>query len=306
MSAFLGRLRAGPCLLLDGALGTELMARGLGAGAAPESWVLERPGTVAEVHRDHVAAGSEAVHTCTFGANAARLARFGLAERAAEINRAAVGLARASGARFVVGDVGPTGEYLPPVGRADPEAWRKCFVEQGRVLAAAGVDALHVETMTDLREALAALRGLREAAPGLPILVSLAFERRKRGFFTVMGDAPAAAFARLAGAGADAAGANCGLASADMADLARVALAGQGPPLVLQPNAGTPEPGPGGVRYSQRPEAFADDLAGLLPAPRLAALGGCCGADPRFIAALRARLDARSAAPPAPATGERR
>lgn len=304
MSELLDRLRRGPCLLLDGGLGSELIARGLAPGTPPDLWTLERPGDLTSVHRAYLEAGSEAVHSNTFGANAARLARFGLLDRIEDLNHAAVRLAREAGARYVIADVGPTGEYLPPVGQADPGQWRRHFVQQGRILAASGIDAFHVETMTDLREALVALESLREAAPGLPVLVSLAFERRKRGFFTIMGDPLVPSLTRLAAAGAVAVGANCGIASADMRELGREALAATDLPLVLQPNAGQPLREGGGVRYAQRPEEFAEDMASLLPAARLAALGGCCGTGPAFIAALRSRMPGHPQ-PVAPAPGPR-
>jgi methionine synthase I (cobalamin-dependent) len=295
VSGLLERLQRGPCVLLDGGLGSELIARGLPPGEPPDRWTLTRPGELAGIHRAYVEAGSEAIHANTFGANRARLARYGLDGRIGEINRAAVRLARESGAAHVIADVGPTGEHLPPVGRGDPEEWRRHFAEQARMLADAGVDALHIETMTDLREALIALEALREAAPAIPILASLTFERKKRGFFTLMGDPPAASLARLREAGAAAVGANCSLTSRDMRDLVEETLGSVDAPLVFQPNAGMPERTADGIRYAQEPEEFALDLAPLLSRPRVAALGGCCGTDPRFIAALRARM----AAPPA-------
>jgi 5-methyltetrahydrofolate--homocysteine methyltransferase len=303
-TALRARLAAGPPLLLDGGLGTMLIARGLPAGAPPDAWTTARPEVLTEVHRAYVAAGSEAVHANTFGANGPRLARFGLADRAAELNAAAVALARAAGPRFVIADVGPSGDFLPPVGTADPATLRAAFAAQGRALAAAGVDGLHLETMIDLREARLALEALLETAPAIPILVSLTFEQRRRGFFTIMGNALGPALRELAAAGAAAVGANCSVTSAAMGALAGEALAAVDCPLVLQPNAGAPELVDGAVRYRQAPEVFADDMAAVAAAG-VRAVGGCCGTDPRFIAALRARLDrpGRGAAPAPPAPG---
>jgi len=292
VNAFAERLRRRETALLDGGLGSLLIARGLAGGEAPESWVLSRPDDVRRVHGDYVGAGSDAVHAATFGANAIRLARFSLADRCEELNAEAVRLARESGARFVLADVGPTGEYLPPVGTGDRRSWKEAFVRQGRALAAAVPDALHVETMTDLREALIALEALKESAPSLPVMVSLTFQRKKRGFFTIMGDALAGSLRSLAEAGADAVGANCTLASADMRLLAEEARAAVDLPLVIQPNAGSPEAREGSVFYSQAPEAFAEEMA-LVASLGVELVGGCCGTDPRFIRALRSRLDSK-------------
>lgn len=295
MSDFAARLDAAPPLLLDGGLGTLLIARGLPLGAPPEAWVLERPDEVVAVHRAYVAAGSEAIHTVTFGAGPIRLDAFGLQARCEEINVRAVALARAAGARFVIADVGPSGEYLPPVGSAEPQRWQESFARQARALRAAAPDAVHLETFSDLREARVALSAMRAELPGTPVLASLTFDRKRRGFFTVMGDAPLPALAALAAAGAVAVGANCTLASRDFAALA--ASAGR-VPLVLQPNAGQPLAGADGPRYAQAPETFAADMAALAADDglRIVALGGCCGTDPRFVAALRLRLEGPRAA----------
>jgi methionine synthase I (cobalamin-dependent) len=293
--SFRDRIRERRAILLDGGLGSALIARGLQLGTPPESWNLERGNAVSEVHRDYVVAGSEAVHTNSFGANPVRLAAYGLAERCEEINRASVMLARAAGPRFVIGDVGPTGEYLPPVGHGDVEAWRAAFERQGRVLAESGIDAFHVETMSDLREARAALEALRAVAPGIPVMVSMTFDRKKRGFFTLMGDPLVASLNALAGAGAIAVGANCSIASLDMRSLVDEALPGVETPLVAQPNAGRPQQtGDGSFHYAQLPDEFAADMTAIA-ARGVSAVGGCCGTDDRYIAALHLRLGARGA-----------
>jgi methionine synthase I (cobalamin-dependent) len=272
-----------------------LIARGLPAGAPPEGWVLERPEEVAAVHRAYAEAGSEAVHATTFGAHPMRLARFGLRDRCAEINAEAVRLARGSGAAFVFGDIGPTGEYLPPVGTADPEAMAEGYHVQARALLAAGVDAFHLETMTDLREARIALGALRAESPETPILASMTFEKQKRGFFTLMGDPLIDSLRSLADLGAEAVGANCSLTSREIAPLVQEALAAIRTPLVVQPNAGQPEFRGEEIRYAQTPEEFAEEMAVFARSPGIAAVGGCCGTDPRFIAALRQRMARRPA-----------
>jgi 5-methyltetrahydrofolate--homocysteine methyltransferase len=238
-----------------------------------------------------VAAGSELIHPCTFGANRIRLRPFGLEERLADINRAAVGLARQAGARWVVGDIGPVGEYLPPVGQGDPEAWRAAFEEQGALLASLDIDGFHVETMSDLREARIALAALQAVAPRLPVMVSMTFDRKRRGFFTVMGDRLVPSLQALLDDGATAVGANCSITSPDMRALATEALAGLAGPVVLQPNAGQPRVTADGVVYDQDVGEFVRDVAAMAAAG-VRVVGGCCGSDPGFIAALRQALDA--------------
>jgi 5-methyltetrahydrofolate--homocysteine methyltransferase len=285
------RLREPRPLLLDGGLGTQLIAAGLEAGQPPERWVLEHPERVLAVHRAYVAAGSELIHPCTFGANRLRLRPFGLEDRLVELNVRAVELARQAGARWVVGDVGPVGEYLPPVGHGDLETWRAAFEEQGALLAAQDIDGFHVETMSDLREARVALAALRAVAPELPVMVSMTFDRKRRGFFTVMGDRLVPSLRALLADGAAAVGANCSVTSPDMRALAQEALVGIEAPLVLQPNAGQPRVTSEGVVYDQDPVAFVQDVAAMAAAG-VRVVGGCCGSDPDFIAGLRAALDA--------------
>jgi 5-methyltetrahydrofolate--homocysteine methyltransferase len=290
--SFLERVFRGAPLLLDGGMGSALIARGLERGEPPELWNLEHRDRVADVHRTFVAAGSDAVQTNTFGATPIRLEHWGLASRAGEINRAAVVLARQSGARFVIGDIGPTGEYLPPVGHGDEARWREAFEAQAAALADAGVDAFHVETMSDVREAKVAILAARSAAPGVPVLASITFERKKRGFFSVMGDPLVAALRALSEAGASVVGANCSVTSEQMLALVEEAVHAVEAPLVIQPNAGSPElEADGSLRYAQLPEQFAEHMAAIAQRG-VRVLGGCCGTSARFIQALRRRLEA--------------
>lgn len=292
------RLAAGP-LLLDGGLGSLLIAEGLEPGRAPEWWLLERPGRVAAAHAGYVAAGSDVIATATFGASPPKLASAGLAGRCRELNELGARLAReaaqagaAGGAPVLVaGDIGPSGLLLPPVGGADEARLEAAFAEQAEALAGAGVDLLLIETMYDRREALAAVRAARRT--GLPTLSCLTCEARRRGWFTVMGDALVPSLQELAAAGADAVGFNCSVTSDVMVAMAAAAAPQLGVPLIAQPNAGQPRATPAGVVYDADPAAFARDLAAMADAgARL--LGGCCGTTPAFIAAARRALDERS------------
>lgn len=303
-SALPERLREG-VVLLDGAMGTALMARGLAAGTPPEAWNLERPGDVRAVHAGYVHAGSVVVQTNTFGANPVALERHGLAGRMADVNRRAVDLAReaAGPERLVAGSMGPTGSLLTPLGDATQAGLTEAFARQAAALAEAGADYLAVETMMDLAEALCALRGARQAT-GLPVTVCLTFERRRRGFFTLMGNRPADCARALAAAGAVAVGANCSVGSDEMVELCAEFADASELPVVVKPNAGLPELADGRPVYRQAAGDFARDMVAVVEAGARA-VGGCCGTDHTFIAALaRALADARAGGATGPeATG---
>ncbi len=282
-------LVASRVVLLDGGFGSMLIAAGLEPGRAPDWWTLERPDAVAGVHRAYVEAGSDVVHANTFGATPPKLAAAGLGGRCREINAAAVVLARSAcgDSALVAGDVGPTGLLLPPVGSASVAELRAALREQTAALAEAGVDVISIETMFDLREALAALAAAKET--GLPVLASMTFEARRRGFHTIMGDPLARSLAELEAAGADAVGCNCSVAPEAMVDMVREARAVVRVPIAAQPNAGQPQVTLDGVRYDASPASFAAAVVAMVGAgARL--VGGCCGTTPDFIRAARAAL----------------
>jgi 5-methyltetrahydrofolate--homocysteine methyltransferase len=283
---------AGDVLLLDGGLGTQLIDLGLEQGQAPEWWVLEHPDRVETVHRRYVEAGSDIVQTCTFGGCPPKLASVGLDGRCAEVNRAAAEIARrAAGDRaLVAGDVGPSGKMFPPMGDATEEALVDAFREQVEALVQGGVDLISVETMFDLREAKAAVQAARES--GLPVLASMTFEAKKRGAFTIIGDALVSALQALHEAGADGVGLNCSVGSDEMVPMVTEAAAALACPLVAQPNAGQPQVTSQGVVYDAEPDAFIADLMEMVSAGARI-VGGCCGTTPDFIRAARAALDGR-------------
>ncbi len=267
-----------------------LIAAGLEAGRAPEWWDLEHSDRVEAVHRAYVEAGSDVVHTNTFGANPLRLAAGGLGGRCREVNAAAVAIARraCAGNALVAGDVGPTGHFLPPLGTATVEQLGAAFREQAAALVEAGVDLLSIETMSDLREALAAVAAARST--GLAVHASMTFEARPRGCFTIMGDPLVPSLRALVDAGAEAVGCNCSVTSAAMVAMVLEAAPLVPAPLSAQPNAGQPVVTPEGVAYDADPEAFARDLVAMVEA-RAALVGGCCGTTPEFIRRARAALD---------------
>jgi 5-methyltetrahydrofolate--homocysteine methyltransferase len=262
---------------------------GLEQGRAPEHWNLEHPDRVTEAHRLYVEAGCDLVHTNTFGASPPKLAAAKLEGQCAKINRIAVRLAReAAGTRaLVAGDIGPTGLSLPPMGDASEAQLEAAFVEQTAAQAEGGADLLSIETMFDLREALCAVRAA--VAAGLPVLASMTFEARPRGFFTIMGDPLEASLRALSEAGAHVVGFNCSVTSDVMVGMVERACGALSVPVVAQPNAGQPRATQAGVVYDADPERFADDLARMVQAgARL--VGGCCGTNPEFMRRARAAL----------------
>ena len=284
----------------DGAWGTEFARHGLGDAPAPELWNLEQPDAVEAVARGYVEAGSDIILTNTFGGSRLKLERAGLAERAAELNRAGVEISkRAAGDRaLVLASIGPTGELLAPLGERTEEEFVACFREQAEALALAGADGLVLETMADLGEAKAALRAAREAR-ALPVVACMTFERGAQGFATMMGVTPTDAARELDAAGADLIGANCGSGIADMAEVARALRAATKRPLWIKPNAGVPELVDGRTVFRESPAEMAARVHELAEAGANV-IGGCCGTTPEHIrciaeAARGAREAARAA-----------
>jgi 5-methyltetrahydrofolate--homocysteine methyltransferase len=295
-SEILARIRRGEVLLADGGMGSLLLDAGLAPGQCPEAWNLERPDLIAEIARAYADAGAMLVQANTFGGSSLKLAAYGLAERTEEINGAAVAAARrgAGGKAWVYGSCGPSGVLLQPYGDVAPEAVRESFRRQLAALAEAGVDAIIVETMTDLREAELAVTTAREVAPDLPIVATMTFDSTPRGFFTIMGVDVAAAAAGLAAAGADIVGANCGQGSEVMVEVARAFAACADHPFAIQPNAGLPRIVEGRAVYTETPTFMAAQAEHILEAGA-AIIGGCCGTTPEHVRALRAVVERRRA-----------
>jgi 5-methyltetrahydrofolate--homocysteine methyltransferase len=274
-------------VITDGAWGTQLQAHGLPLDACPDSWNLSHPDVVEAVARSYVAAGSRVILTNTFGANRLALARHGLAEKAAAINRtgAAISRSAAGTAVHVIASMGPTGKLLA-MGEVPEAEVRSCFQEQAHALAAGGAEGIVVETMSDLTEARLAVEAARET--GLPVIACMTFGAGKAGDRTLMGITPEQAAEALAAAGADAIGANCGNGAAELLPVCRRLRAATNLPIWIKPNAGLPELTGGSVptvTYRTTPEEFAQAAAALVEAGA-DFIGGCCGTGPVFIQAL--------------------
>ena len=281
-------------MLADGATGTMLQRVGLPVGEAPERWTLERPDAIRDLARLYAAAGSDIVYTNTFGANRLPMTKAGLADKLPELNRRAVALAREGGAAaksnaLVVASIGPTGEMIEPYGELTEDAARAAFLEQAKVLAAAGVDGFVCETFSDLNEALLCVAAVKSVTT-LPVIASIAVETSGR---TMMGLLPADAVAQLTEAGAAAVGVNCSVGPDVVEQAIRAMQAVRlRARLLAKPNAGLPKVVNGQALYDVQP-ATLGDFAKRMQALGVAVVGGCCGTTPDHIRAMRQALGAR-------------
>ena len=296
MSVLHDLLAARGTLLIDGAMGTELFARGLGSGDPPEMWNVDHPDRVTAVHAAYVNAGSDIVLTNSFGGTGFRLKLHKLDDRCIELNRAAAQVARtAADAHFaetgrrvlVAGSMGPTGELLEPMGSMTPETCADAFREQAIGLDEGGADVLWIETMSHLDEVAAAVEGARSVSD-LPVCTTLSFDTAGR---TMMGVSGEDAVNRLTELGVDAIGANCGNNLADTeAALHEMRAANPNVPLISKANAGMPEWHGTELHYSGDPEVMAAHAVRQREAG-IQIIGACCGSSPKHLAMMRQVLD---------------
>jgi 5-methyltetrahydrofolate--homocysteine methyltransferase len=281
-------LDAGHSLVGDGAMGTALQNAGLTDGGAPELWNVEHPDRIATVLDSYAAAGAQFLTTNTFGGTKPRLAMHDLETRVHELNKAGAEVARAVADKytnvFVFGDVGPSGELMEPLGALSHDGAKEIFGEQIKGLVDGGVDAILIETMSDLSEVQAAVDAAHEVAPGVPVVATLSFDTNLR---TMMGVKPADAVTEIAKMGVRIIGANCGRGTDEMRIVAKAMAEAkpEGVHILLQSNAGLPQLVGGDFVYTGTPEdmaQFATDMSAL----GIKALGSCCGSTPEHTAAI--------------------
>ena len=285
-------LEDGRILIADGAWGTELDARGLPRGAAPETWVLDNPEAVLDVGACYAEVGPDILMTDTLGGTRIKLARVGLADRVEEVNRRAVELSKqaADGRMPVFASVGPTGEFMAPLGTISEDDMVEVFAEQIAALIAGGADGFVLDTMIDVHEAKAALLAAKEQTD-LPVVASMTFDRGARGYATIMGVRPGQAAEELQAAGAEIVGSNCGHGIREMIDVIALMAPATDLPLWAKPNAGIPRLVEGRAVFDETPEEFVAHFGALVEAGARV-VGGCCGSTPGHIRALVAARDA--------------
>ena len=275
-------------LASDGAMGTMLQERGLIDGGAPELWNVEKADEIEAILEAYAAAGARFITTNTFGGTRGRLAMHGLEDRVFELNKAGGQIARRVADRhpgcFVMGDIGPSGDLMEPMGEMTLESGAELFAEQIRGLVAGGVDALLIETMSDLGEVEAAINAAKEVAPNLPVIATLSFDTNLR---TMMGVKPGMAVSHLADLGVRIIGANCGRGTDEMQVIAQemVNARPDGVFIITQSNAGLPKLHGDEFIYDGTPEEMAKHAA-KMKEMGVNIVGSCCGSSPEHTAAI--------------------
>ena len=291
MSAIYEALEKG-ILISDGAMGTMLQGKGLTDGGAPELWNVENPSAIEEVLEEYATAGANLITTNTFGGTRGRLQMHGLEDRLFELNKAGAEIARKVADRhpgcFVMGDVGPSGELMEPMGTMTIEEATALFADQIKALVAGGVDAILIETMSDLQEVEAAVKAAKAVAPNLPIIVTFSFDTNMR---TMMGVKPSVAVTTLAAEGVRIIGANCGRGVDEMRVIAKELTDARpdGVYIITQSNAGLPKLVGGDFVYDGTPEEmakYAQDMKTL----GVNVIGSCCGSSPAHTKAMAAAI----------------
>jgi methionine synthase I (cobalamin-dependent) len=280
-------------VVCDGGMGTQLMARGMRTGECSEQWNLARPAAVLAIHQAYRDAGCDLLTTNTFGASAPALQRHGHENDVLPLNQKGAQLAAqaADGRCLVLGDVGPFGGFLEPVGDMHPDTLLAVFADQARGLLAGGAGAFIIETMSDPAEMVVAVKAVRNVST-LPIIATYAFSHADGGFRTMMGSSIEDCMQAAIDAGADVVGANCGtsLSLPDYVRLGEALLQAAGrTPVIVQPNAGSPQMIDGKLTYLATPPQMAQ-LAKELVQVGVKVVGGCCGTTPEHLRAIAAAV----------------
>lgn len=290
MGVILDRLADKKLLVSDGAWGTMLQAKGL-TGDCPEQWNISHPDDVKSVAAAYAAAGSDIVLTNTFGGSSLKLAKSGHQDRVAEFNEAGTrNSLEAAGEAVVAGSVGPTGQFIEPLGDLTVAQAEAAFSQQIAAMLNAGLKAICVETMTAVEEAACAIRAAKKLDPSVDVIATMTFDPTPNGYRTMMGVSPERAAKELTEAGADILGSNCGNGIEQMIEITAELRQHSDKPILVHANAGIPELIDGKTVFRQSPQHMAERVGELVEAGANI-VGGCCGTTPEHIAAMKAVVD---------------
>ncbi len=272
-------------VFFDGGMGSLLQKEGLLPGESPENWNIEKKEIIQKIQKAYFEAGSDIVLTNTFGANAIKYhdAKYTLEEvifAAVENVRCAAKMAGKE-KYYVALDMGPTGKLLRPLGDLDFEDAYNAYKEVVLLGVKAGVDFIHIETMSDSYEAKAAVLAAKENS-SLPVTVTVVFDEKGK---MLTGGTVSSIVAMLEGLRVDAIGVNCGLGPVQMMPILEELKKYTSLPIIMKPNAGLPKQRNGETYYDVNPEEFAKYMKELVKAGACV-VGGCCGTTPAHIKAM--------------------
>ncbi len=270
--------------VLDGGMGTMLMKKGVNVNFAPELLNVEKPEVLKEIHSEYIEAGADIIETNTFGSNRIKLSHYGLEDRVKELTTAGVKVAKevAKGKALVALSVGPTGVFVEPVGDYTFDEIVDVFKEQIEAGTEAGADLVLIETMSDTKEAKAAVVAAQEVCD-LPVMVSMTYQDDGR---TLLGTPPEVSAAIFEGFGVAAVGANCSLGPESFVELVKRMASVTETPIVVYANAGLPILKEGKTIYPEPPETFGKYAVDFVKAGANI-IGGCCGTTPDHIRAIK-------------------
>ena len=275
-------------LVSDGAWGTFLHKKGLLPGECPEKWCLDRPNDILDIAKSYIEAGSDMIETNSFGGTSFKLEHYGLSEEVSEINKAAAKISsQAAGEnKWVIASIGPTGK-MTVMGDVTEEDFYNAFKIQSIALEKGGADAICIETMSALDEAVMAIKAAKENT-SLEVIATFTFESdAEGGYKTMMGVSPAEAAEAAINAGADIIGTNCGNGFKQMIDIVKeMRTVNKDIPVLVHANAGLPRTVDGIDIFPETPEMMAELVPDIVKAGANI-IGGCCGTTPAHIKAIK-------------------
>ncbi|MGI9584497.1 MAG: methionine synthase [Acidimicrobiia bacterium] len=289
-------------IIFDGATGTWLQTQDLTAEdfggpdleGCNELLNVTRPDVVERLHRAYLEVGADVVETNTFGAFAAPLGEYELADRSYELAATGASIARQAADefedRFVAGSIGP-GTKFPTLGQIEYADLRDMYEVESAGLIDGGADFLIIETQFDLLSVKAAINGARRAmrtsGRDVPLQTQVTIELTGR---MLPGTEIGAAVTVMRSLGADVIGVNCATGPVEMYEPVRYLSANSTVPISVIPNAGLPSVVDGKMHYDLGAADMAGHLDTFVNEFGVSIVGGCCGSTPEYIETLVRRL----------------